>query len=197
MPRKESRAPVCEPSSRQRGPVEAGSGVVAPLRVSVAQLMKNGSQDCFQGRVQRLVLHWGGVNLERAQWSDSRARKHTKAIQFAPQVGAHLRKHFDRLVEEAGQHVFGHRQEISSALEDTQQSQSVALSVGESGLIISDDMKQQKHHINKKREAARRQAKWWSASSIPDNNMSDHHILHAVNSHSLFFFFLFFLTESM
>lgn len=31
----------------------------------VAQLVKNGSQDCFQGRVQRLL--WGGVNLERTE----------------------------------------------------------------------------------------------------------------------------------
>lgn len=73
MPRNESRTPppVCESSSCQSGPVEAGSGVVALLHSSVTQLMKNGSQDCFQGRVQRLVLHWGTVNLERAEETDS------------------------------------------------------------------------------------------------------------------------------
>lgn len=51
--------------------VEAGSGVLILLHSFVTQLMKNGSQDFFQGRVQRLIFPWGRVNLERTEETNS------------------------------------------------------------------------------------------------------------------------------
>lgn len=51
--------PVCDSSSCQ-----TGSGIFILLRSFVTQLMKNWSQDCFQCRVQRLILLWGRVDLK-------------------------------------------------------------------------------------------------------------------------------------
>lgn len=76
---------------------------------------------------------------------------------YASHVDAHLSKHFNCLVEDAGLHVFRHWQEMSSTVEDTQQSESVVLSEGKRRIdkVRSHDTtfsdffeKRKQHHIN-------------------------------------------------
>lgn len=114
-------ARFCESSSCQTSPAEAGlalshSSWRMRVRIAFRVVYKDFSEAASIWGEQKTLTHAYKTHM------------FILYVQHAPCVHTHLSEDFYCLVEKTRLHVFRHRQEMSSTVEDAQQSESVALS---------------------------------------------------------------------